>query len=92
MRVSPRDISRYRKCLDCEALVLPPRRKCNRCRKAKTYTVTELRPSRKGMRARGTSLTRPDKIRTRRPKRQNPDVLGASPGMSMNSRIMQGRQ
>lgn len=72
MKVSPRDRHRYRKCAACDDLVLPPRRKCNKCRKAKT-TVTTLRPSRKGMRARGVSLTRPDKVRTKRPKRQHAD-------------------
>jgi hypothetical protein len=83
VKVAPRDRHRYRKCADCDDLVLPPRRKCNKCRKAKV-TVTELRPSRAGMRRRGVSLTRPDKIRTRRAKRQHADKrTGNSPELRM---------
>lgn len=73
MKVSPRDRHRYRKCADCDELVLPPRRKCNKCRKVKATQVVELRPSRAGMRRRGVSLTRPDKVRTKRAKRQHAD-------------------
>jgi len=74
-----RDRSRYRKCTDCDNFVLPPRRKCNSCRKTKKYTVVELRPSRKGMNKRGTCLHKPDKRRTKKPKRQNPHVMGMQP-------------
>jgi hypothetical protein len=77
MYVPPRDRHRYRTCsaTSCDELVLPPRRKCNRCRKGKTSTVTVLRPSRKGMNARGTCLHKADKVRTKRAKRQNPGGL-----------------
>lgn len=74
-----RDRARYRKCLDCDNLVLPPRRKCNACRKTKTYTTTDLGESRRGRRKRGLSLTKADKNRTRRAKRQNPPQGGPKP-------------
>lgn len=46
-----------------------------------TYTTTVLRPSNRNRNKRGLSLSRPDKIRTRRPKRQNSHVLGSTPYM-----------
>lgn len=84
MKISPRDRRHYKKCLDCDNLVLPPRRKCNRCRKAKVYTTTVMRPSRKGMNKVGTALHRPEKPHTRKPKRQNSNVLGSEPNMVMS--------
>jgi uncharacterized OB-fold protein len=80
-----RDRRHYKKCLHCDALVLPPRRKCNNCRKVKKYTVTELRPSRKGANATGTCLHKPDKVRTKRAKRQNADKLASVPHMKMSN-------
>lgn len=78
-----RDAKAYRKCLDCANKVLPPRRKCNRCRKTK-YTTTVLRPSNKGRNKVGLALHRPERPHTRRPKRQNPHVLGSSPELVMS--------
>jgi hypothetical protein len=79
-----RDAPNYRKCLDCNARVLPPRRKCNSCRKGRVYTHTQLRASTKGMNARGLALHRPETSHTRRAKRQNPQVLGSLPTMRMS--------
>ena len=92
MTVNPRDRARYRKCLTCDALVLPPRRKCNACKTSKVYKVETLRGSRKGMNKRGTCLHKPDKIRTKRAKRQNTNLLGEKPTMPLNARIMRGKQ
>jgi uncharacterized OB-fold protein len=76
-----RDAPNYRKCLDCDARVLPPRRKCNSCRKSVAYTVSTLKPSRAGYNKRGTALHRPTTSHTRRAKRQNPQVLGSRPNL-----------
>lgn len=86
MRIAPQDRHRYRQCAHegCNELVLPPRRKCNRCRKT-TYKVTTLPPSNKGRRARNISLTRPDKVRTKRAKRQHPEQLASSPELRMSN-------
>ena len=81
--MNPRDAKAYRKCLDCNARVLPPRRKCNACRKQK-YTVTVLAGGQKNRNKRGLALHRADKPHTRRPKRQNAHVLGSSPEMVMS--------
>lgn len=80
-----RDAAHYRECIatGCANRVLPPRKKCNGCRVSKVYKVEALRPSRKGMNARGTALHRPEKSHTRKAKRQNPNVLGSSPDMVM---------
>jgi uncharacterized OB-fold protein len=79
-----RDAKAYKKCLTCDNKVLPPRRKCNSCRKSKTYTVTSMKPSRKGYNARGTALHRPESSHTRKPKRQNSYVLGSEPHLVMS--------
>lgn len=84
MKVHPRDRRHYRKCLTCDNLVLPPRRKCNKCRKAKVYTVTTLPYGRRGRNKVGTALHRPEKSHTRKAKRQNPNVLGSTPDMVMS--------
>lgn len=76
MNPTYRDRARYRKCADCPALVLPPRRKCNKCRKAKVYVVIDLGESRRGRNKRGTCLHKADKNRTRKAKRQNPPQGG----------------
>lgn len=81
--MNPRDQRAYRKCLDCNTKVLPPRRKCNKCRKKK-YTTTVLRPSLRGSNKVGLTLTKPSKPRTRRAKRQNPHVLGSRPDIVMS--------
>lgn len=44
-----------------------------------TYTTTVLRPSNRGRHKRGITLSKPDKIRTRRAKRQNPSIMGSTP-------------
>lgn len=77
-----RDDKAYRKCLDCDNKVLPPRRKCNACRK-QTYTTTVLSPSNRNRNKRGLALHRPDTSHTRRAKRQNPHVLGSRPELVM---------
>lgn len=81
--MNPRDQRAYRTCLTCDAKVLPPRRKCNRCRKTK-YTTTVLRASNKGRNKVGLALHRPDKPHTRKAKRQNPHVLGSTPNLVMS--------
>lgn len=78
-----RDAKAYRKCLDCPNKVLPPRRKCNACRK-QTYITTVLRPSNRGRNKRGLALHRPETAHTRKAKRQNPHVLGSRPDLVMS--------
>jgi hypothetical protein len=74
-----RDAKAYRKCRTCDNKVLPPRVKCNACRKSKVYTVTVLPAGRKGYNKVGTALHRPDKSHTRKAKRQNSHTLGMQP-------------
>lgn len=64
---------KFRQCAGegCTRMVLPPKRKCPYCKVTKKYTVIEAAPRNKGRNARGTCLHKPDKIRTRRAKRQN---------------------
>jgi hypothetical protein len=62
---------KFRPCAgNCGRLVLPPKRKCPHCKKQKKYTVTVEPPRNKGRNARGTCLHKPDKIRTKRAKKQ----------------------
>jgi uncharacterized OB-fold protein len=83
--VNYRDRHNYKKCLDCDALVLPPRRKCNACRKVKKYTTTELRPSRKGANAIGTCSRKPERTHTRKAKRQASHTLASRPDMVLSN-------
>ena len=43
------------------------------------YTTTTLAASMKGRNKRGLTLSKPDRIRTRRAKRQNTNQLGSTP-------------
>jgi len=61
------------------------KRKCARCLSTKGFKVVQGRPSRKGSNARGTAAHKPDKIRTRRAKRQNPESLAMRPELRMST-------
>jgi hypothetical protein len=71
--MKPGDKRFFRVCAadGCNRPVLPPRRKCTACLASK-MKVTQGKPVTKGSNARGTCLHKPDKSRTKRPKRQNP--------------------
>lgn len=85
------DRKQYRKCSDCDNLVLPPRRKCNSCRKSKAYTTTKLPNSNKGRSKRGTCLHKAEKPRTKRAPKQREHLYGSRPTMPMNATMMNGR-
>jgi hypothetical protein len=63
----------FRQCATCHRKVIKPKRKCSACKSTKSYTVVTANPRNKGRNARGTCLHKPDKVRTKRAKRQNKD-------------------
>lgn len=65
----------------CQTIVLKPRRKCT-FHLVKPRKVTQGRPINKGRNARGIAAHKPDKIRTRRAKRQNPEMMNRVPYMT----------
>lgn len=70
-------------CADCNKAIVKPRRKCNACRKTKKYSTTSLKTS--NARPRSLCVSKPNKRRTKRAKRQNPEVMNVVPYMRTSS-------
>jgi hypothetical protein len=67
----------------CGAPIPKGKRKCLRHLKLKGKT-SQGRPVTKGSNARGIAAHKPDRSRTRRAKRQNPQVMGVKPTLRVS--------
>jgi len=77
----------FKRCVGegCSEWVLPPRRKCNKCRKARTKQAEVLRASTRGKNKRGVCLHKAEKSRVKRPKRQNVARMNVEPTLRMTN-------
>lgn len=95
--MNPRDARLFPTCMGkgCNRPCPIGKRKCARCLSTKGYKVVKGRDSRKGSNARGIAAHKPDKIRTKRAKRQNPERMNVVPYITSQrgtdlSRVIRG--